>query len=84
MASLLQVGEREIVCLDNELTPSSFFSAKHSINSSMAIFVLPSLYVCIFNRLGVDLGDQQCSTADNPLIEMWVCNKTVQEEDKQR
>ncbi len=29
MASLLQVGEKEIVCLDNELTPSSFFSAQH-------------------------------------------------------
>lgn len=37
MASLLQVGEREIVCLDNELTPSPFSSAKHSMNYSNAI-----------------------------------------------
>lgn len=51
MASLLQVGEREIVCLDNELTPPSFFSAKHSVNHSNAI---QSLCVHIFNRPEAD------------------------------
>lgn len=45
--------ERAIVCLDNELTPSSFFPAKHSINSSN-ISVLPSLRLCILDRLGAD------------------------------
>lgn len=30
MTRLLQVGEREIACLDNELAPSFCFAAKHS------------------------------------------------------
>lgn len=54
MASLLQVEEREIVCLDNELTPSSFFSAKNFTNPHNAISVFPSLCVHIFNRLEAD------------------------------
>lgn len=54
MASLLEVGEREILCLDNELTLSSFFYAKYSITLSNAISVLPSLYVRIYNMLEAD------------------------------
>lgn len=54
MASLLQVGESEILCLDNELTPSYYFSAKHSINHSDAISSIPTVCVHVFNRLEAD------------------------------
>lgn len=49
MASLLQVGDREIVCLDNELTLSSFSSAKHSLSHVSVSFF--SQCMCASNRL---------------------------------
>lgn len=86
--------ESEILCLDNELTPSSYFSAKHSINHSDAISSIPTLCVHVFNRLEADasslkksdLQDSDLhSTGDNPLIEIWFWiekNEKVREEDK--
>lgn len=54
MASLLQVGESRILCLDNELTPSSYCSSKYSINHNNALSSIPLVSSHAFNGLQVD------------------------------
>lgn len=54
MASLLQVGESRILCLDNELTPSSYCSSKYSINHNNALSSIPLVSSHAFNGLQAD------------------------------